>query len=76
MRLLRRRFRLNLVLDSLWRQEEGVLPVVQILFPGHTERDALLVRAVELVGVVVRVEVGCDVRLLHLLFTVLLLTDV
>lgn len=53
MRLLRRRFCLNLELDSLWRQEEGVLPVVQILSPGHTERDALLVRVVELVGVVV-----------------------
>ena len=34
----------------LWRQEEGVLPVVEIVPPGHAECDAFAVRAVQIVG--------------------------
>lgn len=46
----------NSVVDErgilLWRQEEGVFPVVKILPPGHTERDMFSVGAVELIGLV------------------------
>lgn len=34
----------------LWRQEEGIFPVVKISPPGHTELDMFLVCAVELIG--------------------------
>lgn len=39
--------------------------MVELLAAGHTESDAFPVRAVELVGSLVRVEVGRDVRLLR-----------
>ena len=63
----------NSVVDErgilLWWQEEGVFPVVKILPPRHTERDTFSVGAVELIGLVVWMKVGCDVRLLCILFS-------
>lgn len=56
-------------MNLLWRQEEGVFPVVEILPPGHAECDAFFVRAVELIGSSMWIKVGCDVWLLHILFS-------
>lgn len=55
----------------LWREEEGVLGVVEISAPGRTERDTFSVCAVELIRSFMGMKVGCDVRLriLNLCFT-------
>lgn len=40
--------------------------MVKVVAPGHTERDAFCVGAVELIGFFVPVQVGCDARLLDI----------
>lgn len=48
--------------------------MVKVLAPGHAERDPFPVGAVELVGFIVRVQIGRDARLL--VFARILVADV